>query len=224
MTAAAAAGPGAAGAEDRLELLVERRGDSLALLSPGVGLFVAARGEGDLLTGGAPAGVLLVLGRTVALVAPAGVDGRITSSPSTASVRTPVGWGDLLYEIRSLDLEPLGSGGRTPTDPSLRRGEDPSDPRPVFRSPQSGRFYLRPSPSEEPFVEVGGVVEDGQPLGLIEVMKTFAHVRYAAGGGLPPRARIVGILVEDGAEVGVGDAIVEVEPFPADESSPRPGT
>ena len=58
---------------------------------------------------------------------------------------------------------------------------------------------------------MGAVVEAGQPIGLIEVMKTFAHVRYG-GEGLPARARIVRVLVEDGAEIGAGDPLYEVAP------------
>ncbi|MEZ5974739.1 MAG: biotin/lipoyl-containing protein [Planctomycetota bacterium] len=82
----------------------------------------------------------------------------------------------------------------------------------ILRSPQSGRFYHRPSPGEAAFAEVGTVLEAGQPVGLIEVMKTFAHVPYASKGGLPARARVVRVLAGDGADVDSGTPLFEVEP------------
>ena len=87
----------------------------------------------------------------------------------------------------------------------------------VVHSPQSGRFHLHPSPGEAPFVSIGAVVEVGQPIGLIEVMKTFAHVRYG-GRDLPSRGRVTRVLVEDGAEVAAGEPLIEIETVPA-----RPG-
>jgi biotin carboxyl carrier protein len=206
---------------DRLELLIARADATLApprsgrgtlrLLSPGVGWFTAARGRGDLVAPGVPAGVLLVLGRSFELVAPSDALGRVGNEPPPRT-RAPVGWGDVLYEI-----EPIGAGEGEPDRASDRDAPAPASlahghgPEPsVVRSLQSGRFYLRPAPGETPFVEVGTALEPGQPIGLIEVMKTFAHVRYA-GPGLPTRAKVTRVLVSDGAEVGVGDPLIEVE-------------
>jgi biotin carboxyl carrier protein len=214
-------GSDGAGGVERLELLVERREDAIALLSPAVGLFIAARAEGEVIAAGTTAGVLLALGREIALGAPADVEGRVASRAG-ALVRQPVGWGDLLYELeplaggeRASGENESGGGSHVGASGGRAGGGATADARLLFRSPQSGRFYLRPSPSEEPFVAALSLIEDGQPVGLIEVMKTFAHVRYAAAGGLPSRARVARILVEDGAEVGAGDALLEVEPAPA---------
>ncbi len=196
----------------RLDLLVERDGSSLRLLSPGVGYFTGGRSVGDLVAAGAPAGVLLVLGRAFDLSVPDGVEGRVVSTPPLLA-RQPVGWGDSLYEIdpaAALD----GDGGRAPSGAPVSAGEPAGAAESgtfVVRSSQSGRFYLRPAPGEAPFVEVGGLVEVGHPIGLIEVMKTFAHVRYA-GADMPARARVTRIVVADGAEIGAGDPLLEVEP------------
>jgi hypothetical protein len=43
-------------------------------------------------------------------------------------------------------------------------------------------------------------------------MKTFGHVPYRAAGGLPKRAKLVRYLVDEGAEVRDGQALIEVEP------------
>jgi acetyl-CoA carboxylase biotin carboxyl carrier protein len=198
---------------DRVALLVERRGEAIALLSPGVGLFSGARHAGDLLSGGAEAGVLLVLGRALRLVVPEEVEGRVTNPPP-ALTHHPVSWGDLLYQVDPIEANaPAAARAQAASGPDANAPAHRDAPsRLLFRSPQSGRFYLRPSPSEEAFVAPGAVVEPGQPVGLIEVMKTFAHVSYAAVGGLPPRARVVRVLVVDGAEVGVDDPLLELEP------------
>jgi biotin carboxyl carrier protein len=197
---------------ERLDLVVERAGASLRLLSPGVGWFTAARDHGDLLAPGALAGVLLVLGRAFDLVVPASVEGRVLNPPSPRA-HEPVGWGDVLYEIESVaGTDGARSSAVTsapqPTRDAARAGDSGAF---VVHSPQSGRFYLRPAPGEAPFAELGATVEQGQPIGLIEVMKTFAHVRYG-GAGLPARARVTRVLVADGAEVGAGDTLIEVEP------------
>jgi biotin carboxyl carrier protein len=115
-----------------------------------------------------------------------------------------VGFRTLLYE-----LEPLASVGATaPTGASTTAGEL------VVRSPQAGRFYHRSSPGEPPLAAVGRTLAPGTPLGLIEVMKTFTHVVYPAGAGLPAHARIARVLAADGADVREGEPLVEVEPAP----------
>jgi len=206
---------------DRLELLIERRDASIALLSPGVGLFTRARRQGDVVAGGSEAGALVVLGRAVTLVVPAGVEGRVASPPPRLA-REPVGWGDLLYELDPIGTATGADSGTAGGDlaAAARDAASPSAPaelpggRVLFLAPQSGRFYLRPSPTEDPFVSPGDTVEDGQTVGLVEVMKTFALVRYVAAGPLPPRARLARVLVADGAEVGTGDPLLELEPLP----------
>ena len=207
-----------------LELMVGSRGEVVTLLSPGVGLFIAARAVGDLLAPGTSAGVLLVLGKAFDLVVPRGVEGRVRTAGGSGELaagsrpaRQPVGWGDALYEIEPRLASGAGSeaSGVTTRHDAAAARSGPStgttDGSLLVRSLQGGRFYLRPGPGDEPFAPVGAVVETGQPLGLIEVMKTFAHVHYA-GEGLPARARVVRALVEDGAEIAAGDPLFEVAP------------
>jgi len=82
----------------------------------------------------------------------------------------------------------------------------------VFRAPSAGRYWLRPAPSEAPFVAVGQQLDAGSALGLIEVMKTFTRLAYRPGSGLPECARVLRILVADGAEVADGAPLLELEP------------
>jgi acetyl-CoA carboxylase biotin carboxyl carrier protein len=74
-------------------------------------------------------------------------------------------------------------------------------------APMVGIFYRAPSPTEPPFVEVGSVVEVGQPLCLIEVMKLFTTISSECAG------RIVQINAENGAFVEYGSPLFVIEPL-----------
>lgn len=45
-----------------------------------------------------------------------------------------------------------------------------------------GVFYRRPKPDAPPFVEEGEQVQEGQIIGLIEVMKQFIEVKATVSG------------------------------------------
>jgi len=192
---------------DTLELLVERGGDRVRLRSPEVGLFAGALPEGSVLAPGQSAGTVETLGRARHLVVPDDVGGRIVSEPP-ALTRAPVGYGDVLYE-----LEPIAAGSAAAARSPAAAARAPSGSSAlVLPSPQAGRFYHRPAPGDAPFVSVGAIVEDGETIGMIEVMKTFSHVPYRAGGSLPPRAKVLRAIAADGADVKRGDPLLEVEP------------
>lgn len=186
-----------------LELVLEESGGSLRLCSPEVGWFTEALPRGAEIVPGQRAGSLVSLGRIFDLRVPAGAGGVVTSSPSDR-VHEPVGFGQVLYE-----LAPASTAKHAPRPEKV---EEIRGGALVLRAPQAGRFYHRPSPSEPPFVAAGAVVEDGQPVGMIEVMKTFSHVPYRASGGLPRRAKIVRVIAGDGADVKPGEALIEVVP------------
>jgi acetyl-CoA carboxylase biotin carboxyl carrier protein len=187
-----------------LELLLHREGERVVLRSPEVGFFTRALPSGALLAPHAAAGVLHSLGRRFELVVPPGVAGRVVNA-RPEPVLAPVAYGTVLYELAPLEAGPAAAA----------RASDRSEGTAgalVFRAPHSGRFWQRPSPNDTPFVRAGELLEDGQTLGLIEVMKTFTHVVYRAGGELPARARVVRLLVADGEEVEEGGALVDLEP------------
>lgn len=74
----------------------------------------------------------------------------------------------------------------------------------MVQSPLPGIFYRKPSPDEAAFVAEGSSVVTGQTIGLIEVMKNFSELSADASGTL------VKFLVDDGAEVSVGQDIAEI--------------
>jgi acetyl-CoA carboxylase biotin carboxyl carrier protein len=195
-----------------LEMLVARDGERLRLLSPGVGWFTGALPAGSVLVAGQPAGSLLTLGHTSTLIVPADAQGVVVSAPPGSS-RSPVGFGDALYELgvaRAVGAHGAIAGS-APKQENGARDESGRSGALVLRSPQTGRFYHRPSPGDPAFVSAGTIVEEGRPIGLIEVMKTFSHVPYIASGGLPKRARIVRMLAKDGEDVKQGAPLLEVE-------------
>ncbi len=75
----------------------------------------------------------------------------------------------------------------------------------AVKSPMVGTAYLRPSPEAKPFVEVGSSVKSGDKIMLVEAMKTFNEI-------VAPRAgKVTHILVEDGAPVEYGQALMVIE-------------
>jgi acetyl-CoA carboxylase biotin carboxyl carrier protein len=70
-------------------------------------------------------------------------------------------------------------------------------------------FYRRSAPGAPAYVEVGATLEEGQTIGLVEVMKTFNPVTFK---GVAARAVVVAIAAEDRQEVGHGDVLLWVRP------------
>ena len=65
----------------------------------------------------------------------------------------------------------------------------------ILRAPMVGTFYRRPSPDEQPFVEIGSKVSTGDPVCLIEVMKLYTTIESTVDG------EIVSIFADDGVLV-----------------------
>ena len=195
---------------ENLDVIPVQVGESVRLESPDVGMFTGALEQGTWIDEGQIVGQLSRLGRTTPLRAPTGFAGpgrtraQIASAPPNR-VLEPVGFGTTLYELKWVPSE--GQGQEAPAAPA------PTEKLLVVPAPQSGRFYHRSGPDSPPFLSPGDELREGTTLGLIEVMKTFAHVSYHAGNGLPERARMLAWAAEDGAEVHEGAPLLEFEPF-----------
>ena len=74
-----------------------------------------------------------------------------------------------------------------------------------INAPMPSRFYRSPTPEEPPFVEVGDVVATGEPVAVLEVMKTYNPVEA------PFNCEIVEILVEDGDAVEYAQPLFRVK-------------
>jgi len=77
----------------------------------------------------------------------------------------------------------------------------------AVRAPMLGTFYRAPAPGEPPYVEVGDIVEEGDTVGLIDVMKLFTQITAPVSG------RVVEIPAENGALVEYGQPLVLIEPL-----------
>ena len=75
-----------------------------------------------------------------------------------------------------------------------------------IESPSVGLFWRAPAPGAAPFVEVGATVAAGETVAIVEVMKLMNHVASPVDGV------VTAILVENGAAVEFGQAIVVVDP------------
>lgn len=75
----------------------------------------------------------------------------------------------------------------------------------LVRSPILGTFYESPQPGAAPFVKEGDVVQAGDTLCLIEVMKTYTDVVAQSSG------RIKKVLVSNGAMVESEQALFVIE-------------
>ncbi|HTO29890.1 MAG TPA: acetyl-CoA carboxylase biotin carboxyl carrier protein [Pararhizobium sp.] len=72
-------------------------------------------------------------------------------------------------------------------------------------SPMVGTAYLSPAPGSRAFVEVGATVKEGQTILIIEAMKTMNQIPAPRSG------KVTEILVQDGAPVEYGEALVVIE-------------
>lgn len=72
-------------------------------------------------------------------------------------------------------------------------------------SPVPGTFYRKPEPEQPPYVSEGEQINEGDVIGLVEVMKTFFQVKSDSSG------KLVKFLVEDEGAVTAGQVIAEVE-------------
>lgn len=68
----------------------------------------------------------------------------------------------------------------------------------IVKSPMVGTFYLKPSPTAAPYVEVGKQVKTGDTLCIIEAMKLMNEIESEFSGTVKE------ILVSDGQTVEYG--------------------
>lgn len=179
----------------------------ILLCSPEVGIYSHAPKVLDVLLSGAGAGRLTALGRTVDLVLPQAISGRVAER-MLRNRRDPVEYGQALLRLVPVEAKELvpGVASEAQTTPhNLPEGGL------AVTSPTHGMFYRRPRPDAPSYVELGQLVEEGITLALVEVMKCFSAITYG-GEGMPPRAEIIEIRAEDAAEVQAGQVLFVVKP------------
>jgi len=98
--------------------------------------------------------------------------------------------------------------GEAPPAPAAAATALPADPMQhpgLVASPMVGTAYLGPAPAARPFVEVGSHVKAGDPLIIIEAMKTMNQIPAPRAG------TVIQVLVEDGQPVEYGEPLLIIE-------------
>lgn len=90
-------------------------------------------------------------------------------------------------------------------EPAAATGARPENAQPIT-APLTGVFYRSDAPDAPPFAEVGGTVEEGQVVGLIEAMKIFSPIESTLVG------TVVEVLVKNGQLVQHGEVLMYVVP------------
>jgi len=93
--------------------------------------------------------------------------------------------------------------------PRLRREPEREAPRRArtvaVRSPLIGIFYRAASVDDDPFVEIGDMVEEGQTVCVVEAMKVFNEIKAEWSG------RVVAIPAQNAALVQAGEPLIVLE-------------
>jgi acetyl-CoA carboxylase biotin carboxyl carrier protein len=185
-------------------------GGRVQVLSPDVGWWSDHPQAGAWVGPGSVVGSLRTLGRDLDLILPEGVAGR---AGLEASRRTSlaVEFGQVLFEISPLEGAAASAAERGVEMAGLaaRSGSDLPVGSHAVVAPTDGFFYRCPSPGAAAFVEVGSRVRRGQPIGLVEVMKTFNQILYG-GPGFPEEAEVVTIAADEGQEIRAGQVLMVV--------------
>lgn len=131
-----------------------------------------------------------------------------TSSLSELSLRRE---GSQLILKRKLDNFAPSEAQTLSPQPTAPASQEPiSQPaQPVgyeVKSPLVGTFYLRPSPEEPAYVEIGSEVKVGDTLCIVEAMKVMNEIKADCGG------IIRNIAVEDGRVVEYGQTLMVIDP------------
>jgi len=105
-----------------------------------------------------------------------------------------------------------GGGAHVPSIPSiapapaiLSDAVDPAKHPGVVPSPMVGTAYRAAGPGAKPFVDIGSVVKAGDPLLIVEAMKTMNQIPS------PHAGKVTQILFEDGQPVEYGEPLMIVE-------------
>ena len=177
---------------------------STRVLAPGVGWWSDLPPQGALLGPGSVIGSLSQLNQSFRIVLPKGAAGGIAvEMPHKRALA--VEYGQLLFRLTpvgEISMERSAAGGSA-------AGDEVAAGSGAIVSPTDGVFYRKASPDAPPFVELGSRIKPGQPIGLVEVMKTFNQILYD-GPGCTEEAEVIEIRCEDAQEVSAGQILVVV--------------
>jgi len=120
------------------------------------------------------------------------------TGPSAAPAASPAPGPAAPTTPEPTDAQPTGGTGPAPA--GTQAGGN------VVTAPSLGLFWRSPQPGAAPFVEVGQVVDAGDTVCIVEVMKLMNHVMAGVSG------TVVAIEPHNGQMVEFGQRLVVVQP------------
>jgi acetyl-CoA carboxylase biotin carboxyl carrier protein len=102
-------------------------------------------------------------------------------------------------------VPPIPAVAPAPAIATAALATDPAKHPGVVTSPMVGTAYRSPEPTAKPFVDIGSTVKAGDPLLIVEAMKTMNQIPAPRGG------TVTQILFEDGQPVEYGEPLVIIE-------------
>lgn len=75
----------------------------------------------------------------------------------------------------------------------------------IVKSPMVGTFYIKPSPTSNPYVEIGQDVKKGDTLCIIEAMKLMNEIESEFSG------KVSEIYIKDGETVEYGTPLFKID-------------
>ena len=106
--------------------------------------------------------------------------------------------------------EPMGSTqsvvvDKAPDSIPEKNSVDSAEDGNIVKSPMVGTFYAAPSPEALPFVKIGQIIKEGDPLCIIEAMKTMNPIEAEFSG------KIKAILVDNGSPVEFNQSLFVID-------------
>jgi acetyl-CoA carboxylase biotin carboxyl carrier protein len=125
--------------------------------------------------------------------APAGLAARTVATPEIIYANAP--------SSAAPALQPAPAAAPAPAQ-ETRLSEDLH----LVKSPIVGTYYGAPSPGAEPFAKVGGYVETGQTLCIVEAMKLMNEIESDISG------EVLRTFAENGQPVEYGQPLFGIRP------------
>ena len=130
---------------------------------------------------------------------------KTISENSSISIRIKKG----AEQVQPFDPSNLNSANNylkaKPVENNLEVVEEVNENYSILNSPMVGTVYLSPDPNSDPFVKIGDNVKEGQPVVIIEAMKTMNHIPANKSGTIRK------IFVDDASPVEFGDPLIMIE-------------
>ncbi|HEY2459287.1 MAG TPA: acetyl-CoA carboxylase biotin carboxyl carrier protein [Candidatus Acidoferrum sp.] len=133
-------------------------------------------------------------------------DLKIRLKKPSAGMGLAVSRGPSTPEIVGHAGEAAGAKATPAPEAALASVTKPAEDLHVIKSPIVGTYYGAPSPGAEPFVKVGGFVDAGKTLCIVEAMKLMNEIESDMSG------EVVRIYLENGQPVEYGQALFAIRP------------